>query len=357
MSRGLYRCNRCHLHTDLIVVSEAPHARFDHGQGRPDPSAGSSTSTPSVRASKAPPSDPARGVAFGARWTTVRRGHNLRRPTDNTFNTTNAALEIDEFDVTTLPNGRTRMYVRDREPAVFSRRGPRFWRTDDAGTAAPSSRDLTTAAGSSITARRSAGTTTYVFTPAAIRTSSTSAARSATTSFGRARRTAAAYCCRRTAGATWSDLTQDGDPNKAEACIPTHHELVMVTGNPLQFISASDGGVVGSDGRFADVSYKCDRGGSTGHHGFLQEPPQPGSELADQHEQRAVHAAVPQHLGERAAAAEPSPGRHAGQRNVPVQRLPARCGSRRSTATAASPASASPTTTFASTRSSGRRPT
>jgi hypothetical protein len=60
---------------------------------------------------------------------------------------------------------------------------------------------------------------------------------------------------------TWSDLTQDGDPNHADAIHPDQHAIVTVPGNPLQFITGSDGGVVGSDGLFADVSYKCDSRG------------------------------------------------------------------------------------------------
>jgi hypothetical protein len=60
---------------------------------------------------------------------------------------------------------------------------------------------------------------------------------------------------------TWSDLTQDGNPNHADAIHPDQHAIVTVPGNPLQFITGSDGGVVGSDGLFADVSYKCDSRG------------------------------------------------------------------------------------------------
>ncbi len=56
----------------------------------------------------------------------------------------------------------------------------------------------------------------------------------------------------------------------------------------------------------------------------VQEPAEQRREPARQHEQRPVDAAVPEPVSERAAAAEPPPGRHAGQRDVPVQRLPGR---------------------------------
>ena len=58
-------------------------------------------------------------------------------------------------------------------------------------------------------------------------------------------------------GISFSDLTQDGDPNHAEAIHPDSHAIVTVPGKPLQFITGGDGGVVGSDGKYADISAKC----------------------------------------------------------------------------------------------------
>src|SRR6202040_2990535 len=62
-------------------------------------------------------------------------------------------------------------------------------------------------------------------------------------------------------GGTFSDLTQDGSPNHANAIHPAQHAFVTVPGSPFLFITGSDGGVVRSDGSFADVSYKCDSRG------------------------------------------------------------------------------------------------
>lgn len=59
-------------------------------------------------------------------------------------------------------------------------------------------------------------------------------------------------------GATWSDLTQDGDPHEAEFTHPDQHAIVFNPTDPFQYWEGSDGGVVRSDGNFADVSYKCD---------------------------------------------------------------------------------------------------
>ena len=62
-------------------------------------------------------------------------------------------------------------------------------------------------------------------------------------------------------GSTWSDLTQDGDPHHAEFTHPDQHALVTNPSNPFQYWEGSDGGVVRSDGNFADVSFKCDQRG------------------------------------------------------------------------------------------------
>ena len=60
---------------------------------------------------------------------------------------------------------------------------------------------------------------------------------------------------------TFSDLMQDGDPYHAEGTHPDQHTILTVPGKPLQFITGSDGGVMCSDGKFADVSGKCDTRG------------------------------------------------------------------------------------------------
>jgi hypothetical protein len=62
-------------------------------------------------------------------------------------------------------------------------------------------------------------------------------------------------------GATWSDLTQDSDPQQAEFTHPDQHAIVVNPSNPFQYWEGSDGGVIRSDGQFADVSAKCDTRG------------------------------------------------------------------------------------------------
>ncbi len=59
-------------------------------------------------------------------------------------------------------------------------------------------------------------------------------------------------------GTTWSDLTQDGDPSHAEFTHPDQHAIVTLPGNPYLYWEGSDGGIVSSDGTFANVAAKCD---------------------------------------------------------------------------------------------------
>jgi hypothetical protein len=62
-------------------------------------------------------------------------------------------------------------------------------------------------------------------------------------------------------GVTWSDLTLDSDPYHADGTHPDQHAIVVNPNNPFQYWEGSDGGVVRSDGNFADVSYKCNTRG------------------------------------------------------------------------------------------------
>jgi len=123
-------------------------------------------------------------------------------------------------------------------------------------------------------------------------------------------------------GLTFSDLTQDGDPTHAEGMHPDQHALVTVPGDPLQFIAGSDGGIIRSDGQFADISAKCDaRGLDAADTAFckslLSRVP---NQLIDLNGGLDT-LQVPEPVRERATSEEPAPGRNAGQRHVPVQRV------------------------------------
>ena len=64
-------------------------------------------------------------------------------------------------------------------------------------------------------------------------------------------------------GFNWSDLTQDGrpPPQRHEFTHPDQHAIVANPSNPFQYWEGNDGGIVRSNGAFADISFKCDERG------------------------------------------------------------------------------------------------
>jgi len=204
------------------------------------------------------------GGLSGGIWRSVNNGASFTQiftPRDTTQATFNAALERDEFDVTTLPSGATRMYVGAGEGGTaFNPPSPlaTFWRSDNADTAATFA-----SFGGSQVLGYCTGQCWYdnvVYTPSGAPNvvylgGSFSYDQLHAQSNGRA------WLLSTNGGTTWSDLTQDGDPNRAEAIHPDQHAIVAVPGKPLQFITGSDGGVVRSDGKLADISAKCDTRG------------------------------------------------------------------------------------------------
>jgi hypothetical protein len=57
---------------------------------------------------------------------------------------------------------------------------------------------------------------------------------------------------------SWNDMTWDNTPaDQPDHLHPDHHEVITPKGQPFVFFSASDGGVVRSDGTFDDQSSEC----------------------------------------------------------------------------------------------------
>ena len=168
-----------------------------------------------------------------------------------------SATDRSEFDVTTLLSGATRMYVGEGQGGGKDHHS-NFWRSDNADTAAAFA-----SMGGAQTDDYCTGQCWYdnfVRSPAGqpdvvYLLGSFSYGQLGGRSNGRA------VLLSTDGGATWSDLTQDGDPHHAEFTHPDQHAIVFNPTNPFQYWEGSDGGVVRSDGNFADVSYKCDQRG------------------------------------------------------------------------------------------------
>lgn len=169
-----------------------------------------------------------------------------------------SALDRSEFDVITLPGGATRMYVGEGQggsPGHHSN----FWRSDNADTAA-----TFVSMGGAQTDNYCTGQCWYdnfVYTPKGNPNVVYLLGSFDYNQKFAGQSNARTVLLSTNAGSTWSDLTQDGDPNHAEFTHPDAHAIVTNPTNPFQYWQGSDGGVVRSDGKFADVSYKCDQRG------------------------------------------------------------------------------------------------
>jgi len=188
-----------------------------------------------------------RSLDNGATWAQIKPALNENLSTDRA-----------EFAITTLPNGNTRMYVGVGNQSDAGANRARFLRSDDASGAATFV-DMTTPQNIGYCT----GQCWYdnvVYTPAG---APDVVYLGGSFSYGQlhAQSNGRAWLLATDGGASFSDLTQDGDPNRAEVIHPDQHAIVTVPGKPLQFITGSDGGVVRSDGNFADVSAKCNTRG------------------------------------------------------------------------------------------------
>jgi hypothetical protein len=170
-----------------------------------------------------------------------------------------ASTDRAEFDIAPLPNGKTRMYVGVGNSSDTGANRARFYRTDDATAAVPVFTDMTTDQNIGYCTAQCWYDNVVYTAPGAPDVvylgGSFSYAQLHAQSNGRA------WLLSTNGGTAFSDLTQDGDPNHAEGIHPDSHAIVTVPGNPLQFISGGDGGVVRSDGKVANISAKCDTRG------------------------------------------------------------------------------------------------
>ncbi|HXB57528.1 MAG TPA: sialidase family protein [Vicinamibacteria bacterium] len=165
-----------------------------------------------------------------------------------------------ELAVTTLPNGKTRMYVAEgASGAPFSQ----LFRSDDVATGVPSFASLTSAnpADSGFGSFNYCGGQcwydNFVVTPAGYPDTvylggSYQYGETGGISNGRG------VVLSTDAGVSFTDMTMDAtDPVHPNGIHPDQHFLVVNPNNPSQFFESGDGGIVRASGEFADVSSNC----------------------------------------------------------------------------------------------------
>jgi hypothetical protein len=175
-------------------------------------------------------------------------------PQDSTV--LNRLIDRSEFDVTTLSGGATRMYVGEGQGGAKDHHA-NFFRSDNADTTA-----TFISLGGMQVDNFCDGQCWYdnvVFSPAGHPDVVYLMGSFDYSLFGF--NNGRAVLLSTDGGSTWSDMSQDGRARHANATHPDQHGIVVNPNNPYQYWEGSDGGVVRSDGRFADVSYKCDNRG------------------------------------------------------------------------------------------------
>src|SRR5256714_2321582 len=195
-----------------------------------------------------------RSVDNGATWVQIKNPRNATRSTDRA-----------EFALTTLSNGKTRMYVGVGNDLITPGNTAHFFRTDDAVTAADANfADLTTAqndnyCGDPLVGGAQCTYDNVVYTPPGFPDIAYLGGSMSYSQLGI--NNGRAVLLSTDAGATWSDMSQDSDPSHAEFTHPDQHAIVTLPGNPFLYWEGSDGGIINSDGNLADTSYKCDQRG------------------------------------------------------------------------------------------------
>jgi len=177
-----------------------------------------------------------------------------------------------EFAVTTLPNGKTRMYVYEGSSSgSLANPAPapptpiptaRLFRSDDVATGVPTFLSLSSGNpadpgyGTYDSCAGQCWYDEYVHTPAG---HPDIVYVGGSYSYGEQFSNKRGVVLSTDAGVTATDMTMDStDPLHPNGLHPDQHALVTNPSNPFQFFAVNDGGVMRSSGSFADVSSWCD---------------------------------------------------------------------------------------------------
>jgi hypothetical protein len=211
----------------------------------------------------------------GGIWRSTDNGATFTQifaPKDTNPAAVNFAIERDEFDIATLPNGKTRMYVGAgtfNSPSDGDTTQATFWRSDDVSSAtiAPFA-----SFGGAQVLNYCTGQCWYdnlVFTP---KGHPNIVYLGGSFSYGELNgpSNARGVLLSRNAGVDWTDITRDATtalPPAGSCCNntavagnsihPDQHAIVVNPNNPLQFFEGSDGGLVRSSGGLKNISSQC----------------------------------------------------------------------------------------------------
>jgi hypothetical protein len=199
-----------------------------------------------------------RSTDAGATWTQIKTSLNAA------VGTTRPAIAV-----TTLANGKTRMYVGEGNTGSPS---SRLFRSDDVATGVPTFANMTSSDpanpryGSFNFCTGQCWYDAFVYTPSGFPDYVYLGGSYQYNSLNNRSANHRAVVLSRDAGETWNDMTADAtDPIHPNALHPDQHVLVTNPNNPLQFFEGNDGGVMRSSGQLADGSSTCtQRGFPTG---------------------------------------------------------------------------------------------
>jgi hypothetical protein len=165
------------------------------------------------------------------------------------------------IDVTTLPSGKTRMYVYEGHVGAGGQYS-RLFRSDDVSTGVPVFTDLTSddpALPGWAWFNLCTGQCWYdvlVYTP---KGHPDVVYAGGSYLYGESTANKRGLILSTDAGVTGTDMTFDAtDQIHPNGLHPDQHDIVTNPNNPFEFIEANDGGVMRSNGRFSDVSSWCD---------------------------------------------------------------------------------------------------
>ena len=167
--------------------------------------------------------------------------------------------------VTTLPSGKTRMYVFEGNNNTLGTSNPnssRLFRSDDVATGAPVFSDMSSAnpADPGFAFRGTCDPQcwydSFVYTPAG---HPDVVYVGGDYFYGETVANKRGVVLSTDAGVSATDMTFDGtDPLHPNGLHPDQHSIVTIPGKPFQFIETNDGGVMRSSGEFVDRSAWCD---------------------------------------------------------------------------------------------------